>query len=149
MRAALAGTATRHCSSCAAPAARVTVRGSKLSASPAPPSLRPASVARTVIARAVVLRSVKPASKSSPWRASNCRSCVTRTLALPLPKRSAPAAATATSRKLVSESFSGTSICAWPLASSTTLPRHSSSVSKSSRVGLRPPPPPGGSALRP
>jgi hypothetical protein len=62
-------------------------------------------------------------------------------VALPVPKRSAPASAMATRRKLVSESFSGTSMRAWPCASSFTVPRHSSSVSNSSRVGLPPPSP--------
>ena len=158
MRVAPSGTCTGQRTSAAAPAASCTVctagcaeAGEKSTA----PSALPLSVAFTAIARAVVLRSVKPASKRSPARASGdrplsiCKSCVTRTLVLPVPKRSVPASATATSRKLVSESFNGTSMTAWPCASRVTVPRHSSSVSNSSRVGLRPPPPPGGKALRP
>ena len=67
----------------------------------------------------------------------------------PVPNRSPPALATATMRKLVSESFSGIVASASPLASSVTRPCHVSSVSNSSRARSRPPPPPCGTALRP
>ena len=145
-----AGTLTGQRSSAAPPAGIATCCAGSVSGPP--------SVALTVIARAVVLRSVQSASKRSPSRTSVgspdsiCRSCVTRIVAAPLPKRSScapPPAATATRRKALSESFSGTSSVARPCASSCTSGRHSSSVSNSSRVGLRPPLPPGASALRP
>ncbi len=69
--------------------------------------------------------------------------------ASPVPNSPAPALATATMRNPVSESLSGISTLASPAASSGTRARHASSVSKSSRVGWRPPPPPAGTALRP
>jgi len=113
------------------------------------------AVASTVIARCVVLRSVNIARYLSSSRTSRgrpeiiCRSCVAAMLALPLPKRFTPRSATATMRKLVSESLSGTSSVALPSPSSCTRGFHSSNVSNSSRVGLLPPPPPAGTALRP
>ncbi len=157
---ASAGTSTGQVISCAAPAASVSSCGGKFSgvrtiSAPLPLFAVPASVARSFIVRAVVLRSVSIAAKRSPSRTSGgspestCRSCVTRMLVLPLPKRCTPSSATATRRKLVSESFSGTSISASPLASSTTRGFHSSSVSNSSRAPPRPPPPPAATALRP
>jgi hypothetical protein len=95
---ASAGTSTGQLISCAAPAASVTSCGAKFSgvrtiSAPLPLFAVPASVARTFIVRAVVLRSVSMAAKRSPSRtsggrpASTCRSCVTRILVLPLPKR--------------------------------------------------------------
>ena len=95
------------------------------------------------------------ATKRSPSRtsggrpASSCRSCVTRMLVLPVPNFCTSASATATRRKLVSESFSGTSIVASPLASRTTFGFQTSSVSNSSRVAPRPPPPPAATAFLP
>ena len=165
------GTLTGQAISLAAPAASTTSWGAKASgeramagapAAAAPASSRltvPASVARTVISRAVVLRSVSVALNWSPPRTSggkpgsNCRSCVTRTVVLPVPKVAIPApggpSAIATSRKRVSESLSGTSMRASPFASSLTVAFHSSSVSNNSRVPPRPPPPPAATALRP
>jgi hypothetical protein len=52
----------------------------------------------------------------------------------PVPNRPAAASATATMRKVVSASLSGTFTTAWPLASSTTAGFHSSRVSSSSRA---------------
>ena len=115
----------------------------------------PCSVARTFISRVVVLRRVSIAAKRSPSRtsggkpASTCRSWVTRMLALPVPNFCTSASATATRRKLVSESLSGTSIVASPLPSRTTLGFQTRSVSNSSRVAPRPPPPPAATAFLP
>ena len=156
---ASAGTSTGQETSCAAPAASVSSCGGRFSGvrriSPVPLFTVPESDARRFMVRAVVLRSVSIATKRSPSRTSGgrpestCRSCVTRMLVAPLPKRCAPSSAMATRRKLVSESFSGTSTTASPLASSTTRSFHTSSVSNSSRVPPLPPPPPAATALRP
>ena len=80
---------------------------------------------------AVVLRSVNIALNSSCSRTTggspekSIRSCVVRTVAVPWPNFAAPACATATMRKLVSESLSGTSTVARPCASSATRAFHS------------------------
>jgi hypothetical protein len=155
---ASAGTSIGQTISCAAPATSVTSCGGRFNGVRviASPELTvPCKVARTNIPRAVVLRKVSIALKRSPSRTSGgrpesiCRSCVTRTLALPVPNCCVPASAMATSLKLVSESFSGTSITASPLASSATTAFQISRVSNSSRVLPRPPPPPAATALRP
>ena len=112
-------------------------------------------VTSTFMAFCVVLRSVICARNWSPSRTSGgrplmiCKSCVARMLVCPVPNRPVDASATATILKVVKASFSGTFTTAWPLASSTTLGFHSSRVSSSSRVWLRPPPPPAGTAFLP
>ena len=111
--------------------------------------------ASTVMAAAEALRTVTVARKRSPVRtsggrpANTMRSRLERIVVSPVPKRPAPAEATATMRKAVMLSFSGTSTVASPSASSGTRACHASSVSNSSRVTCRPPPPPGGRALTP
>ena len=117
------------------------------------------SVARgvncTFIGAWVVLRTVMSARKASPPRTSGgrplmiCKSCVAAMVVRPVPNRPVPLSAMATMRKLVSASFSGTSMVARPCASSCSLGCHSSSVPSSSRVGAPPPSPPAGTALRP
>ena len=157
-----AGTCTGQLSSFAPPAGTVTscgasASGAVVNSGPLPTAVRtaPCRLARTVMSFAVVLRRVSIAASWSPSRTSggrpdsSCRSCVTRTVALPLPNFCGPASATATRRKLVSESLSGTSTSASPLASSTRFGCHSSRVSNSSRAPPRPPPPPAATALRP
>jgi hypothetical protein len=105
--------------------------------------------------RCDALRIVNVARKRSPSRTSggspdsSIRSCVDRMDASPVPNRPAPEDATATIRKLVSESFSGISTTALPASSSGTRAFHKSSVSNSSRDDARPPPQPGAIALRP
>ena len=160
---ASAGTATGHAISFAAPAASTTSCGGRaigrrtnsLPPAAAGRSAVPCSVARTFISRAVVLRRVSMALKRSPSRtsggrpASTCRSWVTRMLALPVPNFCTSASATATSRKLVSESLIGTATVASPLASTTMFAFQISSVSNSSRAEPRPPPPPAATAFRP
>ena len=96
------------------------------------PSAAPASssvargAASTFIAFCVVLRSVIWARNWSSSRTSGgrplmiCRSCVAWIDVWPVPNRPVPASATATIRKVVSASLSGTVTVAWPLASSTT-----------------------------
>ncbi len=108
------------------------------------------------ILRLVVLRKVNSARYLSPSLTSGgtpakiIKSCVVRIDVEPVPKRSAPPVATATMRKAVTESLRGISTVASPLASSTTFPFHSNSVSNSSLVPCcEPPPPPGGSAFKP
>lgn len=163
MLTASGGTVTPHSTSFALPAASTTSCGASVIGSRTRSALLPptallavaASEARTFISRDVVLRSVSIAVNWSPSRTSGgrpgsiCRSCVTLMLVWPSPNCWAPASATATRRKLVSESLMGTCTTASPFASSATSAFHSSSVSNSSRVGLRPPPPPAASALRP
>ncbi|MNE99203.1 hypothetical protein D3C80_1978450 [compost metagenome] len=78
-----------------------------------------------------------------------CKSWVLRIFVRPVPNSCTPASATATISNVVKESLSGTVILAWPLASSTTPGCHDSTLSNSSRRGLRPPPPPAATALRP
>ncbi len=160
---ASAGTSTGQTISFAWPAPTTTscagsaARAKRAISPPATPGrfAVPCSVARIFISRDVVLRSVSIAVNWSFSRTSGgkpestCRSCVTRMLVLPVPNFCTSASATATRRKLVSESLSGTSIVASPLASRTTLGFQTSKVSNSSRVAPRPPPPPAATALRP
>ena len=115
------GTVTSHVIARDSPGASVAARGS--SAAP-----RPSTRARatTSIVRAAALRSVTSAPNRSPARtnggspASSIRSSVVRSVAAPVPKRPVPLVATATTRKLVSESLSGISTVASPRSSSAT-----------------------------
>jgi len=147
------GTAMSQPSSRASPGARLTWRASRPGSAWPAPATRADSMAWML--RCEALRSVKPARKRSPSRTSggspesSIRSWVERNEALPVPNQPAPPLATATMRKLVSESLSGISTLALPSMSSATRAFHSSSVSKSSRAEPRPPPPPAATALRP
>ena len=142
------GAVTSQATSRASPAGMSTVWGFKSN-----------SVARAVtstcIASLVVLRTVICARNSSSSRTKGgrpliiCRSCVALIMVEPVPNNPVDASATATILKLVRASFKGTVTLAWPLASSLTLGFHSNKVSNNSRVPLRPPPPPAGTALRP
>ena len=105
-------------------------------------SATPLTLAATRTSRAfsVVLRSVNVERNLSPWRTTGAmpermiKSLFVRIDVEPVPKRSAPAVATATMRKLVMESLSGTSTVAMPLSFRGTRPFQSSNVSNISRV---------------
>ena len=127
----------------ASPGARVSVSGFSGSGTC---STRP--VRLTSIARFVALRTVNSERMRSPPRTSGAapekiiKSWVERIDVPPVPKSSAPPVATATMRNAVTESFRGISTDASPRSFNGTRPFQSSSVSNSSRVAWRPPPPP-------
>ncbi len=134
----------------ASPAARGTINGARESEIPS--ALADAS---TSMLFCIVFLRVNSARNRSPSRTSGAspekiiRSCVDWIDAEPVPKRPWPPVATAAILKPVIESLRGISTEASPFPSSGTRPFHRRSVSKSSRVICRPPPPPEGKAFNP
>ena len=144
---ALTGTFTSQPTSCETPGARLSAMGFSRPRRRACRPSRASTFARTSIVERPIAR-VAHREAGAVARPARAPAAAGRRTASgpawsgsslwPVPNRPASPFATATMRKEVSESLSGTSTVALPCASSFTRAFQSSSVSNSSRAGLPP-----------